>query len=151
MIVNGKFDVDVPIKKVWDIMLDIETMAACIPGVEGNTIKIDENTFDNVISQKVSFLRVKFKTRTVITEKESPKKLAFITDGKDTMTGTSLNVKSTVNLEEISDKETRISYEADMRIVGKLATFGEGIMRRKSKEIGEIVIENMKEKNVSDK
>lgn len=151
MVINGKFEVDVPINKVWDIMLDIDTMASCIPGVEGNTEKIDENTFDNVISQKVSFLKVKFKTRTVITEKEPPKRLAFVTDGKDTMTGTSLNVKSTVNLVEISNKETEISYEADMRLVGKLATFGESIMRKKSKQVGEIVIQNMKEKIIVDK
>jgi len=149
MIIKGKFDVDVPVKKVWDVMLDVETMASCIPGVEGDTIKIDESTFDNIIFQKISFLRVKFKTRTVIKEKEPLERLTFITDGKDTMTGTVLNVKSTVFLTEISGMKTEISYEADMRLVGRLATFGEGLMRKKSKEIGEIVVQNMEEKIVS--
>ncbi|MCL4415110.1 MAG: SRPBCC domain-containing protein [Actinobacteria bacterium] len=146
MQINGSFVVNVNINKVWDTMLDIDTIAACIPGVEGKTVRLDKNTFENILSQKVAFMKVKFKTKTVITEKNPPDHLAFVTDGKDTMVGTSLNVKSNVDLKEISPDQTSVSYSADTRIVGKLATFGEGVMRNKSKEIGEQIIKNLKEK-----
>jgi carbon monoxide dehydrogenase subunit G len=146
MLIEGSFTVGVNINKAWETMLDVDTIAACIPGVEGNTVKLDENTFENILSQKVAFMKVKFKTKTVITEKNPPNHISFITDGKDTMVGTSLNVKSNVYLKEITPNSTSISYSADTRIVGKLATFGEGVMRSKSKEIGEQIIKNLKEK-----
>jgi len=146
MQIEGKFEVNVNIDKVWETLLDIDTMASCIPGVQGKTVVIDENTFENKVSQKVSFLKVSFNTRTQITEKEPPIHLAFYTDGKDTLVGTSITVKSDVYLKELSPSETEVSYTADMRIVGKLATFGEGLMRSKSKEIGEIIVKNLKSK-----
>jgi carbon monoxide dehydrogenase subunit G len=146
MQIEGKFTTNVPINKVWEATLNVDTIAACIPGVEGKTKMIDENTFENTIVQRVAFLKVKFNTTTVITLREPPTHLSFVTDGKDTLVGTTMNVKSNVYFKEISPNETEISYLADVRIVGKLATFGEGIMRKKSKEVGDEIAKNLRAK-----
>ena len=144
MKMEESFIAGVPIDKVWDSMLNIDAMASCIPGVQGKTKKVDEDVFENVIVQKVAFIKVKFNTKTTITVKEPPTHLAFVTDGKDTLTGTTMNVKSDVYLKEISPDKTEISYNADVRVVGKLATFGEGVMRKKSKTMGAEIINNLK-------
>ena len=144
MRIEEKFIADVPIDKVWNAMLNIDAMASCIPGVQGKTKQVEENCFENIIVQKVAFISVKFNTLTKITQKDPPFHLAFVTDGKDTMTGTAMNVKSDVYLKELSPKQTEVSYTADVRIVGKLATFGESIMRKKSKILGDEIIKNLK-------
>jgi carbon monoxide dehydrogenase subunit G len=146
MIMEGNFIVNVPINKVWDITLNVDTIAACIPGVVGETKVIAENTFGNVIVQRVAFLKVKFNTTTEIVLREAPTHIQFETNGKDTMVGTTMNVKSNVYFKELSPNETEVSYKAEVRVVGKLATFGEGIMQKKSKEIGAEVAKNLKAK-----
>jgi carbon monoxide dehydrogenase subunit G len=34
MLIEGKFTLKAPIKKVWDFLLEPETLASCIPGAE---------------------------------------------------------------------------------------------------------------------
>ena len=146
MQIEGKFTVNVSVDKVWDALQDVDTVAACIPGVEGKTKKVGDDTFENVIIQRVAFLKVKFNTSTTITLREPKSHMAIVCDGKDTMIGTSMNVKADLYLKEVSPSETEVSYIADARIVGKLATFGEGVMRKKSKEVGEEVAKNLRAK-----
>jgi carbon monoxide dehydrogenase subunit G len=52
----------------------------------------------------------------------------------------------TVNLAEISKDEVEISYKANISIVGRLATFGERIMRAKADKVGEEITRNLQEK-----
>jgi len=50
-----------------------------------------------------------------------------------------------VNLSEISKDEVEVSYQTNVNIVGRLATFGERIMRAKSKSVGEQFTRNLQE------
>jgi len=49
-----------------------------------------------------------------------------------------------VNLKETSPNNVEVSYTADVSLVGKLATFGERIMRAKAKEVGDKFTENLR-------
>ena len=58
MIIEGKFTVKAPIQKLWDMLLEPETLARCLPGAE-KIEKIDEKTYDAVVKQKVGPIKVK--------------------------------------------------------------------------------------------
>ena len=45
--------------------------------------------------------------------------------------------KSVVDLREVSPGEVEVSYKSDVSIVGKLAMFGDRIMRAKAKKVEE--------------
>ena len=45
--------------------------------------------------------------------------------------------KSFVDLREISPSEVEVSYRSDVSIVGKLAMFGDRIMKAKAKKVEE--------------
>jgi uncharacterized protein len=34
MIFDGKIDLDVPVNKAWDFLIDINKFSACLPGIE---------------------------------------------------------------------------------------------------------------------
>jgi carbon monoxide dehydrogenase subunit G len=51
-----------------------------------------------------------------------------------------------VNLAEISRDEVEVTYQTNVNIVGRLATFGERIMRAKAKTVGEEFTRNLQEK-----
>ena len=57
MLIEGKFALKAPIQKVWDHILEPETLGSCMPGAE-KVAKIEDITYDAVVKQKVGPIKV---------------------------------------------------------------------------------------------
>ncbi len=136
MLMEGKFSLKAPIKKIWDTLLEPETLLSCIPGAE-KIERIDEKTYDCVVKQKVGPISVKFKFKSIITKMEPPTRIEIEGEGEDIAKAGHFVQKSIVDLKEISPSEVEVSYKTDVNIVGKLAMFGDRIMRAKAKKVEE--------------
>lgn len=145
MLIEGKFSLKAPIKQVWDFLLEPETLASCIPGAE-EMKRIDDKTYESVVKQKVGLISVKFKFITTITEMNPPKYVKAVGKGAAIGNMGTFTHEMRVNLAEISKDEVEVSYKANVSIVGRLATFGERIMRAKSKSVGEELTRNLQQK-----
>lgn len=145
MIIEEKFTVKAPAQKVWDFIINPELIGPCVPGLEKIDV-LDENTYDTVVKVKVGFIKVKMKTKTVITEKDPPHHMKTVSDGKDALKAGEVHQEMTVDISEVSENTCELSYKADVRITGKLATFGEKIMRSTTKKLSEQFIKNLKQK-----
>jgi len=136
MLMEGRFTLRAPIQKLWDTLLDPETLLSCIPGAE-KIERIDEKTFDCVVKQKVGPISVKFKFKSVLSKVEPPTHIEVDGEGEDIGKAGHFVQKSVVDLRETSAGEVEISYKTDATIVGKLAMFGDRIMRAKAKKVEE--------------
>ena len=136
MLMEGKLTLNVPIKKLWDTILEPETLLSCIPGAE-KIERLDEKTYDCVVKQKVGPISVKFKFRSILTKMEPPTHIEIEGEGEDIAKAGHFVQKSIVDLKEISSSEVEVSYKTDVNIVGKLAMFGDRIMRAKAKKVEE--------------
>ena len=136
MLMEGKFTLRAPIQKLWDTLLDPETLLSCIPGAE-KIERIDEKTFDCVVKQKVGPISVKFKFKSILSKVEPPKHMEVDGEGEDIGKAGHFVQKSVVDLRETSGGEVEISYRTDATVVGKLAMFGDRIMRAKAKKVEE--------------
>jgi len=136
MLMEGKFTLKAPIQKLWDTLLDPETLLSCIPGAE-KIERIDEKTFDCVVKQKVGPISVKFKFKSILSKVEPPTHIEVDGEGEDIGKAGHFVQKSIVDLRETSGGEVEISYRTDATIVGKLAMFGDRIMRAKAKKVEE--------------
>jgi carbon monoxide dehydrogenase subunit G len=136
MLLEGKFTLRAPIRKVWDTLLEPETLLSCIPGAE-KIERIDEKTFDCVIKQKVGPISVKFKFKSVLSKVEPPTHIEVDGEGEDIGKAGHFFQKSIVDLREVPGGEVEVSYRTDATIVGKLAMFGDRIMRAKAKKVEE--------------
>jgi len=136
MLMEGKFTLKAPIQKLWDTLLDPETLLSCIPGAE-KIERIDEKTFDCVVKQKVGPISVKFKFKSILSKVEPPKHIEVDGEGEDIGKAGHFVQKSVVDLREIPGGEVEVSYRTDATIVGKLAMFGDRIMRAKAKKVEE--------------
>ncbi len=145
MILEGKFKLKAPIQKVWDALLEPSTLASCIPGAE-KIEKVDERTYDCVVKQKVGPISVKFKFKTVLTNQQPPNHIEFEGEGDDIAKAGHFVQKSWVDLQETPDGEVEVSYKTEVNIVGKLATFGDRIMRAKAKKVEEQFTKALQEK-----
>jgi carbon monoxide dehydrogenase subunit G len=135
MLLEGKMTLKAPIKKVWDTLLEPETLLSCMPGAE-KIERVDEKTYNCVVKQKVGPISVKFKFKSVITKMEPPTHIEIEGEGEDTITKAGHFVQKTVvDLRETSEGEVEVSYKSEVSIVGKLAMFGDRIMRAKAKKV----------------
>ena len=145
MLLEGKFTLRAPIQKVWDTLLDPSTLLSCVPGAE-KIERIDERTFDCVVKQKVGPISVKFKFKSTFTNLVPPKHMEFEGEGDDIGKAGHFVQKSVVELQETPDGEVEVSYQTNVSIVGRLAMFGDRIMRAQAKKVQEQLTKSLQEK-----
>ena len=145
MLLEGKFTLKAPIQEVWDFLLKPETLASCIPGAE-EMKAIDDKTYETVVKQKVGPISVKLKFTTKITEMIPPRHLKAVGRGAVVTKAGTFSQETIVDLTEISKDEVEVAYSSNVSLVGRLATFGERIMRAKAKSVGEEFTKNLQEK-----
>ncbi len=135
MRVEEKFSVKSPIQKLWDSLLDPEIIGRCIPGCEA-VETINDKEYDSIIKAKVGFIAVRFKIRTVIVEMIPYSLIRTVGEGSELRKLGHFKQKTRINFNPLSENETEVAYHSEVSIVGKLATFGDRILRVKAKEIG---------------
>jgi uncharacterized protein len=142
MQVEGSVKLNAPIQKVWDFVLEPSTLQATIPGAE-SVIRIDPKNYEAVIKQKVGPISVKMKLHETITEMTPPTYVKIVGRGEDAMKAGSMTMDMVVNMKEISKDELEVKFVANAQIVGRLATFGERIMRAKINQTVEEFVANL--------
>ncbi|MCX5809550.1 MAG: carbon monoxide dehydrogenase subunit G [Proteobacteria bacterium] len=145
MLILGKFTIKAPIQKLWDMLLEPETLGSCLPGAE-KVDKIDEKTYDLIVKQKVGPIKVKLAFRNVLTVIQPPTHLELEGEGEDMTKLGHIKQKTTVDLKDIGNGEVEVAYESEVAIVGKLAMFGDRIMKSKAKDVEKEFTKNLAEK-----
>jgi uncharacterized protein len=128
MIFDGKIDLDVPVQKVWEFLIDINKFSTCLPGID-EVKQIDDKTFDGIISATVGPISGKFNFRSTIVESRPPEQMVVRTEGTDSVTKSTVNADMTVDLRSISDTKSQMDYQADVKIKGRLAILGDMVLR----------------------
>jgi len=145
MLFEGKFTLKAPIQQVWDFLLEPGTLVSCVPGAE-KIEAIDDKTYEGVIKQKVGPISLKLKFTQTLTEINPPKHVKAIGRGADVTKAGTFSQETTVNLTEIAKDEVEVSYSSNVSLVGRLATFGERILRAKVNKVGEEFTRNLQER-----
>jgi len=128
MIFDGKIDLDVPVQKAWEFLIDIDKFSTCLPGID-EVKQIDDKTFDGIISATVGPISGKFNFRSTIVESRPPEQMVVRTEGTDSVTKSTVNADMTVDLHSISDAKSQMDYQADVKIKGRLAILGDMVLR----------------------
>ena len=134
MILEGKFTLKAPIQLLWDTLLDPETLRSCIPGAE-KIDRLDEKTYACVIKQKVGPIAVRFKFKNILSKLDPPNHVEMEGEGEDIGKAGRFTQKTSIDLKEIEGDEVEISYQCNANIVGKLAMFGDRILKTKAKKL----------------
>ena len=128
MILDGTIDLNAPIEKAWDFLIDINKFSTCLPGIDSVT-QIDATRFDGVISATVGPISGKFNFRSTIVESKPPEQMVVRTEGTDTVTKSMVNADMVVDLRRVSDSKSQMDYKADVKIKGRLAILGDMVLR----------------------
>ena len=145
MKIEGKFTMKAPIKEVWDFLLAPGTLVSCIPGAE-KMEPVDDKTWEGVVKQKVGPISVKLGFTQSLTEVDPPKHIKAVGRGSAAGGAGTFTQETIVDLKEIAGGEVEVAYSSNVSLVGRLATFGERIMRAKVGKVGNEFIQNLQNK-----
>ena len=145
MKIEGKFTMKAPIQKVWDFLLAPGTLASCIPGAE-KMEPVDDRTWEGTVKQKVGPITIKLSFTQSLTELDPPKHVKAVGRGSAAGGAGTFSQETIVDMKEIGGGEVEIAYSSNVSMVGRLATFGERIMRAKVNKTGEQFIQNLQNK-----
>jgi carbon-monoxide dehydrogenase small subunit len=146
MQIDGKFVVKGKIQDVWNLVLEPGTLASCIPGAE-KIESTDNKTYNCLVKQSVGPITVKLQFVVNLVEVTPPTFVKAVGRGEALGKLGTFGIDLTVHLSEQAAAGTcEIDYKADVSMVGKLATFGERIMRAKVKSVGDQFTQNLEKK-----
>ena len=148
MKISDSLEVEFPIQRVWDLLQDPRRSMGAMPGVQSIEIR-DETTFDLTVAQRVGPFRVQFQVTMHLIEVAPPTRLVATGQGKESA-GTLLRIPSAVlELEALGEGRTRLSYEIEFSLMGKLGTLGYPMIKHKAGEMSKTFAENLRKELAS--
>jgi carbon monoxide dehydrogenase subunit G len=124
MKVEGVYSFQGPPQKVWDLLLDPESLRACIPGVETLT-ETSPDHWDAVMRVGVAAIKGTYKGKVAIVDKQPPQAYTLEVEGS----GGPGFVKGTakITLEPDGDN-TQVRVDGDGQVGGMLAGVGQRML-----------------------
>jgi carbon monoxide dehydrogenase subunit G len=146
MEIKESFRVNCSIQEVWEFIIDPHRIGSCLPSVQSIEV-LDETHYKAVVKQKVGFITATFQINTEVLEKEAPNRLVLANQGK-TILGAqgSMRSQDSIILTAVSEQETEISVQSELKMGGQLAILGAKLIESKSKEIFAEATANMRNK-----
>lgn len=118
-------DIKAEPQAVWAALLDPDVLMACVPGCQEMSGS-PEDGFDAVVVQKVGPVKATFKGHVKLNDMVAPESLTIDGEGKGGAAGFAKG-GANVRLEPI-EEGTRLHYEVDAKVGGKLAQLGSRII-----------------------
>jgi carbon monoxide dehydrogenase subunit G len=135
MEMTGEFRIPAPRDRVWQALNDPETLKRAIPGCQ--TIeKITDTEFTAKVVAKVGPVRATFGGKVNLTDLDPPKAYTISGEGNGGVAGFAKG-SAKVNLDEESDDATRLRYEVQAHVGGKLAQIGSRLIDATSRKMAD--------------
>lgn len=131
MIFENSIEIDVPRDTAWDFLWDVDRLISCVPGCEEAATVEAGKLYNARMVARVGPFKVTFPIKIEVLESEPKQRIKARASGSDNKIGSHLKVELDVSLEEKGDA-TVVSFVASVDILGKLATLGHSIIKRKA-------------------
>ena len=143
MELNNDFEVSAPIEKVWEVINNVELIAPCLPGAQLEEVENDE--YRGFVKVKVGPITAQYKGVAKFVEKDdSNHRVVIRGEGRDTRGAGNAAAVITASLESITEG-TRVNVVTDLKITGKVAQFGRGVIADISKKLMGQFADNLSE------
>ena len=127
MELEHRFTVPVPVAEAWDVLLDVERIAPCMPGATVDSF--DGETIVGKVKVKVGPIQVTYAGTARFSEKDSAARRAVIeASAKEARGSGTAAATITAQLTDSGGSSTDVIVTTDLAITGKPAQFGRGVM-----------------------
>ena len=148
MKIANQFTVSAPIEQAWDVLRDLEQVIPLMPGAQ--LIGHEGDDYLGKVKVKVGPVTSEFSGKVRFVEQDRAQYRAVI-DGKGKEARGTGNAAATVTAQLHEDgQRTRVTVDTDLKIVGKLAQFGSGMLQQVSEKLLGQFVESLEAKLASE-
>ncbi|MFZ1922636.1 MAG: SRPBCC domain-containing protein [Xanthobacteraceae bacterium] len=130
---SGELTVNAPRAEVYKKVRDARFFASCVDGVS-ELAETAPDTYAAVFETKVAYMKFKFKVSVQVTRAEEPSEIEAKVEGTPFGIIGRLTAASLTRLTE-ADGRTKIDYEVEAALTGKLGSLGQPVLRSKAKDM----------------
>src|SRR5690606_22636117 len=121
------FTVAAPVEQAWEILLDLERIAPCMPGATLTSYEGDE--FTGNVRVKLGPVTMTFAGRGRFTERDAEsRRIVVEASGKDKRGGGTARATITAALRPDGEDATVVDVNSDLVVTGRVAQFGRGMI-----------------------
>ena len=139
---TGDIWLNAPRAAVFAKLRDARFFASCVEGVQ-DLNEIDVDHYTAVLDTKVAYLKFKFNVAVEVARADPPGEIEAKIEGTPLGIVGRLTARSLTRLSE-HDGGTKVSYELDAALTGKLGSLGQPVLRAKAKEMERRFAERMR-------
>jgi hypothetical protein len=139
---TGNISVEAPREAVFAKVRDARFFASCVDGVR-DLSEIDPDHYTAVLDTKVAYLKFKFNVAVEVVRADPPREIEAKIEGTPLGIVGRLSARSLTRLEE-ENGGTKVSYEVDAALTGKLGSLGQPVLRAKAKELERVFAQRMR-------
>ena len=127
MRIQDSFTVNVPIEQAWQILLDVERVAPCMPGAQLQAV--DGDVYHGICKVKLGAITAQFNGTVRFTEvDEVARRVVMRAQAREARGQGNASATITATLRETDGGGTEADIDTDLSITGRMAQFGRGVM-----------------------
>lgn len=143
MLIENDFTLDAPPEAVFDLMLDVQRVAPCLPGTEVLGRR-DDGGYDGQMSVKLGPMRMRYQGTVTITDVDPVRRTAtMLAKGTEARGQGSAQGTLRMTVTAVPDGGSAVSVATDIQLTGRVAQMGQGIMRDVSTRMVGDMAQNM--------
>jgi carbon monoxide dehydrogenase subunit G len=130
-------------ERVWAFVMDIPSMAKCIPGCDG-VEDLGNNHYKAVVKIKVGPIGLSLASDISIVEKDEANRTAsLLVEAADKRVGGAVKATMSMKLTPEGDG-TKLEVSTDANVMGRIGDFGQPIIRKKADQTLQEVAANLR-------
>lgn len=127
MLLENSFTIDAPIEQAWKALNTPETIAPCFPGA--TLTEYEGDTFSGTVKVKLGPISLTYKGKGVYTERDdAAHRVVIDASGRDSRGNGTADATVTGTLTADGPDKTAVTMVTDMKITGRPAQFGRGVI-----------------------
>jgi uncharacterized protein len=133
MKITGEITVKAPRGAVFEKLRDARFFASCVEGVH-DLNEIDETHYTAVLETRIAYMKFKFNVSVEVVRVSPPDEIEAKVEGTPIGVVGRLTASSLTKLTDAAG-ETRVDYQVESSLTGKLGAIGQPVLKSKAKQM----------------
>ncbi len=136
MRIADSFVVHAPVERTWTAITDPAIVGTCMPGCEEIEM-VSDTLYRARVGIRIGPVSASFSLEVEVLEEQPPTRIVFVSRGEEGDRASRVQAENMLTLEPLDGGATRVLYESEVSVTGRLAKFGFGMMKKKTQSLAE--------------